>query len=54
MMGTSKEPMKLENIYDTLVPKGLPPLSWVYEPANYFLPPAVFSRMDSVQVSIAH
>ncbi|XP_049963038.1 general transcription factor 3C polypeptide 5 [Schistocerca serialis cubense] len=39
----------MEDIYEKLVPKGLPSVSWLYGDSPYFLPPAVFSRMDSVQ-----
>lgn len=41
---------KMEYIYDTLVPKGLLTPDWFTKPADYFLPPAAFSRMDSMQV----
>lgn len=40
---------KMECIYNTLVPDGIVPLSWINKPAMYFLPPAAFSRMDTVQ-----
>ncbi|XP_075213058.1 general transcription factor IIIC subunit l(2)37Cd [Lycorma delicatula] len=40
----------IENIYDKLVPKDFPSVDWFDEPAPPFLPPAAFSRMDSVQL----
>ncbi|XP_067002330.2 general transcription factor 3C polypeptide 5 [Anabrus simplex] len=43
----NKGPMQC--IYDTLMPSGIPPASWLSLKANLFLPPAVFSRMDSMQ-----
>lgn len=39
----------MEDIYEKLVPNGLPSASWLYGDSPYFLPPAVFSRMDTVQ-----
>ncbi|KAJ4427039.1 hypothetical protein ANN_26838 [Periplaneta americana] len=36
--------------YDSLVPIGLPTASWLAGSAPYFLPPATFSRMDTMQV----
>uniref|UniRef100_A0A1B6DG43 General transcription factor 3C polypeptide 5 n=2 Tax=Clastoptera arizonana TaxID=38151 RepID=A0A1B6DG43_9HEMI len=41
--------LEMKYIYDTLVPKGLLTPDWFSEPAEYFLPPATFSRMDSMQ-----
>ncbi|XP_069699295.1 general transcription factor 3C polypeptide 5 isoform X2 [Periplaneta americana] len=35
--------------YDSLVPIGLPTASWLAGSAPYFLPPATFSRMDTMQ-----
>lgn len=40
---------KMINIHDTLVPHGLITPEWFDEPAEYFLPPATFSRMDTMQ-----
>uniref|UniRef100_A0A1B6FP34 General transcription factor 3C polypeptide 5 n=1 Tax=Cuerna arida TaxID=1464854 RepID=A0A1B6FP34_9HEMI len=40
---------KMECIYDQLVPRGLLTPQWFQDPAPYFLPPATFSRMDTVQ-----
>lgn len=36
--------------YSNLVPTGLPKASWLTGEAPYFLPPAAFSRMDTMQV----
>lgn len=41
----------VENIYPKLIPKDFPKIDWFYEPSPAFLPPAAFSRMDSVQVN---
>ncbi|XP_034231129.1 general transcription factor 3C polypeptide 5 [Thrips palmi] len=49
MHAPPNDPMKMECIYKTLVPEGMAPLSWIHNPAMYFLPPAAFSRMDTVQ-----
>lgn len=49
MHAPPNDPMKMECIYKTLVPEGMTPLSWIQKPAMYFLPPAAFSRMDTVQ-----
>lgn len=40
----------MQNIYDSLVPMGIPPSDWLKQRATLFLPPAVFSRMDSMQM----
>ncbi|XP_054285252.1 general transcription factor 3C polypeptide 5-like [Macrosteles quadrilineatus] len=40
---------QMECIYDKLVPKGILTPEWFTQPAPYFLPPATFSRMDTVQ-----
>ncbi|KAK0088056.1 hypothetical protein PV326_004954 [Microctonus aethiopoides] len=40
---------KNECIYDSIYPTKIPPLNWLDNKVPYFLPPAVFSRMDSVQ-----
>lgn len=40
---------KMINIHDSLVPHGLITPEWFDEPAEYFLPPATFSRMDTMQ-----
>jgi len=50
MHAPPNDPMKMECIYNTLVPEGMTPLSWIAKPAMYFIPPAAFSRMDTVQV----
>ncbi|XP_014214781.1 general transcription factor 3C polypeptide 5 [Copidosoma floridanum] len=44
-----KDPSKDECIYDKIYPIGMPPVSWMDNEVPYFLPPAAFSRMDSVQ-----
>ncbi|KAI4484588.1 hypothetical protein M0804_007154 [Polistes exclamans] len=41
-------PKALESIYDKIHPTGIPPYSWLKNDVPYFLPPAAFSRMDSV------
>ncbi|GLH00761.1 hypothetical protein R5R35_002683 [Gryllus longicercus] len=40
----------MQNIYDSLVPNGIPSSDWLKQRAMLFLPPAVFSRMDSMQM----
>ncbi|XP_012530118.2 general transcription factor 3C polypeptide 5 isoform X2 [Monomorium pharaonis] len=42
-------PKKLECIYDLIYPTGIPSKSWLKNDVPYFLPPAVFSRMDTIQ-----
>ncbi|KAL6254602.1 hypothetical protein P5V15_014652 [Pogonomyrmex californicus] len=42
-------PKKLECIYNLIYPTGIPLYSWLKNDVPYFLPPAVFSRMDTVQ-----
>lgn len=36
-------------IYDNIYPVGIPPYRWLGEDVPYFLPPAAFSRMASIQ-----
>ncbi|KAK2577020.1 hypothetical protein KPH14_011980 [Odynerus spinipes] len=49
-MTQSKEnPKVLECIYDKIYPIGIPPYSWLKNEVPFFLPPAAFSRVDSVQ-----
>ncbi|XP_033327286.2 general transcription factor IIIC subunit l(2)37Cd [Megalopta genalis] len=49
-MTPSKEnPKKLEYIYDKIHPSNIPRYSWLKNDAPYFLPPAAFSRMDTIQ-----
>ena len=43
------DPTKDECIYEEIYPNGLPPHSWIKNDAPHFLPPAAFSRMDSIQ-----
>lgn len=45
---------KTECIYEKLVPPGLLTPDWFTQPAPYFLPPATFSRMDNVQVTMTN
>ena len=40
--------------YSSLVPIGLPRFSWLTGDAPYFLPPATFSRMDTMQVHVRY
>jgi general transcription factor 3C polypeptide 5 (transcription factor C subunit 1) len=40
--------------YSSLVPIGLPTFSWLTGDAPYFLPPATFSRMDTMQVCVPY
>ncbi|XP_033225218.1 general transcription factor 3C polypeptide 5 [Belonocnema kinseyi] len=40
---------KEECIYDNIYPVGIPPYRWLGEDVPYFLPPAAFSRMASIQ-----
>ncbi|XP_076243730.1 general transcription factor IIIC subunit l(2)37Cd isoform X2 [Calliopsis andreniformis] len=49
-MTESKEnPKKLECIYDKIYPANIPHYSWLKNDVPYFLPPAAFSRMDTIQ-----
>nr|XP_033206714.1 general transcription factor 3C polypeptide 5 [Bombus vancouverensis nearcticus] len=49
-MTQSKEnPKKLECIYHKIYPSNIPHYSWLKNDVPYFLPPAAFSRMDTVQ-----
>lgn len=49
-MTQSKEnPKKLECIYHKVYPSNIPHYSWLKNDVPYFLPPAAFSRMDTVQ-----
>ncbi|XP_053592854.1 general transcription factor 3C polypeptide 5 isoform X2 [Microplitis demolitor] len=43
------DPKKRECIYDLICPKGIITPEWLDNKVPYFLPPAVFSRMDNVQ-----
>ncbi|XP_034945411.1 general transcription factor 3C polypeptide 5 [Chelonus insularis] len=43
------KPDKNQCIYELTYPIGILPYKWLDNEAPYFLPPAVFSRMDSVQ-----
>jgi general transcription factor 3C polypeptide 5 (transcription factor C subunit 1) len=40
--------------YSNLVPIGLPTFSWLRGDAPHFLPPATFSRMDTMQVRVPY
>lgn len=48
-MKSLENPSKDECVYDSVFPVDLPPYSWLKKEVPYFLPPAAFSRMDSVQ-----
>ncbi|XP_022191449.2 general transcription factor 3C polypeptide 5 [Nilaparvata lugens] len=39
----------MENIYHDLMPKDFPTSEWFQLPMSHFLPPAIYSRMDSIQ-----
>lgn len=41
---------KNECIHDQIYPSSLPPYSWINTEVPLFLPPAAFSRMDSIQL----
>ncbi|XP_032669040.1 general transcription factor 3C polypeptide 5 isoform X2 [Odontomachus brunneus] len=43
------DPNKLECIYSSIYPTGIPSFSWLKNDVPYFLPPAAFSRMDTIQ-----
>ncbi|XP_070156549.1 general transcription factor 3C polypeptide 5 [Polyergus mexicanus] len=49
MTQSKSNPKKLECIYSSIYPIGIPPFSWLKNDVPYFLPPAAFSRMDTVQ-----
>ncbi|XP_077268995.1 LOW QUALITY PROTEIN: general transcription factor IIIC subunit l(2)37Cd [Temnothorax americanus] len=49
MTQNKSNPKKLECIYSLIYPTGIPLYSWLKNDVPYFLPPAVFSRMDTVQ-----
>ncbi|XP_011698841.1 PREDICTED: general transcription factor 3C polypeptide 5 isoform X2 [Wasmannia auropunctata] len=49
MTQSRSDPRKLECIYDLIYPTGIPLYSWLKNDVPYFLPPAVFSRMDTIQ-----
>ncbi|KAF7417727.1 hypothetical protein HZH68_000380 [Vespula germanica] len=49
MTKNEKNPKVLECIYDKIYPTGIPSYSWLKNEVPYFLPPAAFSRVDSVQ-----
>ncbi|XP_063985821.1 general transcription factor 3C polypeptide 5 [Diachasmimorpha longicaudata] len=44
-----KDPKVNECIYEKIHPVGIPPYKWLESKVPYFFPPAVFSRMDTVQ-----
>ncbi|XP_043790065.1 general transcription factor 3C polypeptide 5 isoform X2 [Apis laboriosa] len=46
---SKEDPKKLECIYDKIYPSNMPHYSWLKNDVPYFLPPAAFSRMDTVQ-----
>ncbi|KAL6422616.1 hypothetical protein ACFW04_010683 [Cataglyphis niger] len=49
MTQSKSNPKELECIYSSIYPTGIPPYSWLKNDVPYFLPPAAFSRMDTVQ-----
>lgn len=49
MTQNKKNPQKLECIYSLIYPTGIPSYSWLKNDVPYFLPPAAFTRMDTVQ-----
>ncbi|XP_020286022.1 general transcription factor 3C polypeptide 5 isoform X2 [Pseudomyrmex gracilis] len=49
MTQNKKNPQKLECIYNLIYPTGIPSYSWLKNDVPYFLPPAAFTRMDTVQ-----
>lgn len=49
MTQARSDPTKLECIYDMIYPANFPSYSWLKKDVPYFLPPAAFSRMDTVQ-----
>ncbi|GAB1862390.1 General transcription factor 3C polypeptide 5 [Camponotus japonicus] len=49
MTQSKSDPKKLECIYNLIYPIGIPPYAWLKNDVPYFLPPAAFSRMDTVQ-----
>ncbi|XP_076160281.1 general transcription factor IIIC subunit l(2)37Cd isoform X2 [Ptiloglossa arizonensis] len=49
MTQSKTDPKKLECIYDKIYPTNIPHYSWLKNDVPYFLPPAAFSRMGTVQ-----
>ncbi|KAH0946082.1 hypothetical protein HN011_007029 [Eciton burchellii] len=49
MTQSKSDPKQLECIYSMIYPTGIPSYSWLKNDVPYFLPPATFSRMDTVQ-----
>ncbi|CAK9799769.1 General transcription factor 3C polypeptide 5 [Anthophora quadrimaculata] len=49
MTQKKEDPKKLECIYDKIYPSHIPHYAWLRNDVPYFLPPAAFSRMDTVQ-----
>lgn len=49
MTQSKSNPKKLECIYNSIYPTGIPSADWLKQDVPYFLPPAAFSRMDTVQ-----
>lgn len=49
MTQSKSNPKKLECIYNSIYPTGIPSPDWLKQDVPYFLPPAAFSRMDNVQ-----
>ncbi|XP_017878673.1 general transcription factor 3C polypeptide 5 isoform X2 [Ceratina calcarata] len=49
MTQSTMDSKRLECIYDKIYPNNIPPFSWLKNDVPYFLPPAAFSRMDTMQ-----
>ncbi|XP_076653346.1 general transcription factor IIIC subunit l(2)37Cd [Halictus rubicundus] len=49
MTQSKEDPKKLEYVYDKIYPNNIPQYSWLKSDVPYFLPPAAFSRMDTIQ-----
>lgn len=48
MVQSKADPEKLECIYQLLYPSNIPPYSWLKNEVPPFMPPAAFSRMDTI------
>ncbi|XP_076221221.1 general transcription factor IIIC subunit l(2)37Cd isoform X2 [Nomia melanderi] len=49
MTQSKEDPKKLDYIYDKIYPSNIQRFSWLQNDVPYFLPPAAFSRMDTIQ-----
>lgn len=54
MTQSKEDPKKLEYVYDKIYPNpnSIPQYSWLKSDVPYFLPPAAFSRMDTIQLYV--